>query len=367
MAFHHQLLACSHICLVSALVMPKGKQFDVVEKAKVLAWHGEGVSTKEIAARLGRHIRSIQVIIKANRDLPPTATPPPPKRRSGRPRITTAVQDERLRRHVLAFPFHTAKELKRMVEGWSHVSVRRIQAICQKRLGLPSRCAAKKPLLTDRMVKKRLAFCRKHRHWTEEDWENVMFSDESKFDLYNPRAQKCRRPSASNRYKQRYVVTSVKHSPSVMIWGCFSGKAGRASIHFLPAKTTMNSDAYINVLREKLFPWMASHRITRFLQDGAPCHTSKKSMAVLKEKEKEFTVMDWPGNSPDLNPIENLWSIMKRRLKKDHTITSLKMLQETIKNMWISEVPTTLCKKLARSMPQRIRQCIENDGQMTKY
>ena len=252
------------------------------------------------------------------------------------------------------------------MEGWDHVSVRRIQEICQKRLGLPSRSAAKKPLLTDKMVKKRLAFCRKHKHWTPEDWENCMFSDESKFDLYNPRSQRVRRPSLSNRYKQRYVVTCVKHSPSVMIWGCFSGKKGRGSLFFLPPKTTMNSDMYIHVLREKLFPWMELHKVTRFLQDGAPCHTSKRSIAVLKKKEKEFTVMDWPGNSPDLNPIENLWSIMKRKLKKNHTITSLEKLVKEIKVMWVNIKPD-LCKKLARSMPKRIKDCIENGGQMTKY
>jgi DDE superfamily endonuclease len=253
------------------------------------------------------------------------------------------------------------------VEGMEKLSVRQIQKICQKRLGLPSRSAAKKPLLTEKMVKKRLAFCHKHKSWSDADWENVMFSDESKFDLYNPRAQRCRRPSQVDRYKQKYVVTSVKHSPSVMIWGCFSGKGGRGSIFFLPAKTTMNSDAYISVLREKLFPFMTLHKVTKFLQDGAPCHTSKKSMAVLKEKEKEFTVMDWPGNSPDLNPIENLWAIMKGRLKKDHSITSLQKLEEAIKKMWVSDVPNSLCKRLARSMRKRIRRCIANGGQMTKY
>jgi hypothetical protein len=76
--------------------------------------------------------------------------------------------------------------------------------------------------------------------------------------------------------------------------------------------------------------------------------------------------MDWPGNSPDLNPIENLWSIMKKKLKEDHTITSLKKLQDAIKNMWV-KLPNDLMKKLAQSMPNRLRMCIENKGQMTKY
>ena len=77
--------------------------------------------------------------------------------------------------------------------------------------------------------------------------------------------------------------------------------------------------------------------------------------------------MDWPGNSPDLNLIENLWSIMKRKLKSDHTIMSLPMQHSALKRMWVSNLEPSLFKKLARSMPKRLRDCIANQGQMTKY
>jgi hypothetical protein len=83
-------------------------------------------------------------------------------------------------------------------------------------------------------------------------------------------------------------------------------------------------------------------------------------------REKRVDVMDWPGNSPNLNPIENLWSIMKKKLKEDHTITSLNKLQDAIKKMWV-QLPNDLMMKLAQSMPRRLRMCIENKGQMTKY
>ena len=96
----------------------------------------------------------------------------------------------------------------------------------------------------------------------------------------------------------------------------------------------MNSDRYQQVLEEKLFPWMAIHGAKIFLQDGAPCHKSKKSMALQKSKEKYFTVMDWPANSPDLNPIENVWSIMKARLKRDQNITLLAGLIQASRCSW---------------------------------
>jgi hypothetical protein len=88
-------------------------------------------------------------------------------------------------------------------------------------------------------------------------------------------------------------------------------------------------------------------------------------MALLREQP--FTVMDWPGNSPDLNPIKNVWSIMKARLKRDHTITSLPKLERAIKTMWVSDFPLSLFQELAHSMPTRIKMCLENKGHMTKY
>jgi hypothetical protein len=235
----------------------------------------------------------------------------------------------------------------------------------QTRLKMPSRAAAKKPLLTAAMVKKRIAFCKKHLRWTDDDWDKVMFSDESTFKLINPRAQRVRRLAGVNRYKQGYVVVNVKHPPSVMIWGCFCCIGGRGSLYLLPPKTTMNSVCNMEVLRSQLLPWMPRLGATKFLQDGAPCHTAKKVKVFLKENI--VSVMDWPGNSPDLNPIENLWAIMKRRLKKLPNITSLPLLMRAIKIMWTRDLPIALMKKLASSMPARLKMCQKNKGQMTKY
>jgi hypothetical protein len=173
-----------------------------------------------------------------------------------------------------------------------------------------------------------------------------MFSDKSTF-------RPVRRSSTMSHYKQKFIATNVKHSPSVMVWGCFSARKGRGSLFFLPPKMTMNSFMYMSMLREKPFPWMAIHGMSKFLQDGAPCHPSKVSMALLREQP--FTVMDWPGNSPDLNPIENVRSIMKARLKSNHTITSLPKLERGIKTMCVRDLPLSLFQNLAHSMPTRIK------------
>jgi hypothetical protein len=114
----------------------------------------------------------VHCIIQLNKNPPMAATPSLPKKKSGRPRHHTKVQAEMMHWYILHHPFKMAKQLLKMeVPGWS------FQDICNKRLGLLSQCAAKKPLLTEKMVKKKLAFCNKFKAWTAKDWETVMFSD----------------------------------------------------------------------------------------------------------------------------------------------------------------------------------------------
>ena len=286
--------------------MPRGKQYTIDEKAKIQAWMAEDLTFLEMASRLKRDVSGVRKMAASLRQLPVDATPPPAKARSGRPRVTTPRQDEKLRQFIYKCPFKTAKEVKREVPGYRKLSVRRIQAILKERLKIPSRAAAAKPLLTEVMCKKRIRFAKRHLRMSEDDWEEVMFSDEATFRLVNPRAQRVRRASSMNRYLSKFTVKTVKHPPSMMVWACFTGKKGRGSIYFLPQNQTMNSERYRTVLEEKVFPWMKLHKAKMFLQDGAPCHKSKATMALLKTKEDEFKVFDWPGNSPDLNPIENV-------------------------------------------------------------
>jgi transposase len=72
------------------------------------------------------------------------------------------------------------------------------------------------------------------------------------------------------------------------------------------------------------------------------------------------------GNSPDLNPIEYVWSIKNARLKRDHTITFLPKLERAIKMMWVRDLSLFLFQKLAHSMPTKIKKCLENKSHMIK-
>jgi hypothetical protein len=159
--------------------------------------------------------------------------------------------------------------------GGGDVLVCTIQDRLQKKLGLPSCRVAKKPLLTSAMRKKRLAFARKYKNWNASQWRNVMYSDESTFCLVHAKSATMRRNKAKSRYKHKEVLKTAKHSASVMVWGCFSGKRGRGGLSFLPKNCTMNGERYKKVLADHNLPFMRIHGTTVFLQDGAPCHKSK--------------------------------------------------------------------------------------------
>lgn len=333
------------------------------DKARALTKIENGVSVIRIAAEFNVSRMSIYRLKKAANDLPPNIIPQR-KRGSGRNRKTTQRTDELMKRDIKKDPFLTAAEIKKNHPGLlDDVSIRTIQHRLQKDLGLPCRRAAKKPLITDRMRKKRLQFCRRYRHWTKEQWRGVMFSDESTFRMIRGSSQLVRRARGSDRYDPKFTVKTVKHPDSVMVWGAFTGKHGRGGLYFLPKGETMRGPRYINVLKDHMKAQYQIHQCTTFMHDGAPCHRS----GIVKNwlAGESINVLEWPGNSPDLNPIENAWNVFKNRLKQ-HKPTSLPAMIELIKREWI-EMEKPYFEALADSMPRRMRQVIKVKGNMTKY
>ncbi len=97
-----------------------------------------------------------------------------------------------------------------------------------------------------------------------------MYSDELTFSLVNSRSVTVRRGKQMCRYKHWFVMKTVKHSASVMVWACFSSKKGRGGLYFLPKNCTMNRERYKQVLVDHLLPFMRIYKTDYFLQDGAP-------------------------------------------------------------------------------------------------
>ena len=87
------------------------------------------------------------------------------------------------------------------------------------------------------------------------------------------------------------------------------------SLHLrVRVKDTAMAPHLTEVIREHLVPFMKSHGTKVFMQDGAPCHRVRPVKDIIRDNG--WTMIDWPGNSPDLNPIENLFNFMKDKLEE---------------------------------------------------
>ncbi len=222
---------------------------------------------------------------------------------------------------------------------------------------------ATKPLLNQRQHQKHLTWAVEKKNWTVAQWSKVLFSDESKFCIsfgnQGPRVWR-KSGEAQNPCCLKF---SVKFPQSVMIWATMSS-AGVGPLCFL--KSTVNAAIYQEILEHFMLPSadkLYGDADFIFQQDLAPAHTAKGTKSWFNDHG--VTVLDWPANSPDLNPIENLWGIVKRKMR-DTRPNNADELKATVKETWAS-IPPQQCHKLITSMPRRIEAVIKAKGAPTKY
>jgi hypothetical protein len=214
------------------------------------------------------------------------------------------------------------------------------------------------------MVEKRKKWANDHISKGIEFWSNVCFTDESMFKIMEENVQFVRRRPGEE-FKKECVVQTVKHPTQVMVWSVFS-TFGPGRLYIVEG--TMNQHQYRRVLETRLIPqikeWYPEGGAI-LLHDGAPCHRAK-SISKFLEEEK-IDVMEWPGNSPDLNPIENLWAIVKRRIA-DRFPTTKQALIESLIDVWNHDQEVKdICTRMVVGMPRRVKAVVEAKGGSTKY
>ena len=193
-------------------------------------------------------------------------------------------------------------------------------------------------------------------------WNHVLWSDEMKINLFGSNGFKhvWRRPGEE--YKDKCVMPTVKHGGgNVMVWGCMSA-ASIGELYFIEGK--MNSNMYCEILQQSMIPSLQKlgHREV-FLHDNDPKHTSKTTTDLLKRLRVK--VMDWPSMSPNLNLIEHLWGILKRKVVV-RKVSNICQLRDVVMEEWMS-IPVAICEALVNSMPRRVNAVLDNDGGHTKY
>lgn len=327
------------------------------EKSAIVYLYRALGSYEDVARRTGRSPNCVKYIVLHSEDLLCNT----PKKPIGRPRVTSSRDDQILIREMKKNRDVTSQQLLE-----ENPQIKCSRQTVRRRITESGEFASywkiKKPFINKINRNKRKAWCKAHLAWTKEDWAKVLWSDESPFVLrFNRKTRVWRRHN--ERYEIFATRATVKHDVKINVWGCFSA-LGVGDLHLIDG--IMDKHQYKSILENQMLP--SVRRLYRgenyiFQQDNDPKHTAKTTKTWMRRNN--IPLMDWPSQSPDLNPLENLWSYLDYKCK-NRKPASKEELYQCLLEQWRA-IPNDLLMKLSDSMPDRINAVLKAKGYATKY
>lgn len=345
---------------ISSIPAAMAKHTKIEVRETVLRLSKKGKSSRDIANTLAIGKSTVNRIIAQYKSTNSLCH----KNRSGRPRKTSERVDKIIRRKCVIDPRKTAARVSQelRIENLADIS-RSTVSRRLKVVGLIGRIGAKKPLISAKNKKARLDFAKKYQHWTASDWRKVFFSDESKFQLFGSDGRKYVRRPIGTRFDVRYQIPTMKHGGgNVKVWGAFSDNGVGPLVEI---NGNMDATMYRNILQEHMLPFARKNMPKGwiFQHDNDPKHSSRLVKNFLETKK--VRLLDWPSQSPDLNPIEHLWQELKMHVgMKNHSNKS--ELWDHLQQEW-EKLPQDRISQLIASMPRRCAAVIAAKGMATKY
>ncbi len=356
---------------------------DDIEAAYILGLSDAGTLPSEIASKVARDKSTITRLLKRYNYKSFAGV----NKRPGRPKKATERDIRAIVRKAIANRRSPLADITNFSPiDISESTTRRIL----KEAGLQKHIAVKKPFLTDKQMADRLQWALKHKDWTLKDWMRIIWSDESKIEIGKDSRVTWVSRRVDEKWKSECLIPSFKSQrTSIMVWGCFTGdKLGPLLIFH---KGGINASDYIRILQDGLLPFVeklnsvhakpnddnirvATMGKYTFMQDNAPIHKAIATKGFFHDHC--IAVMDWPANSPDLNPIEHLWPEIKARFHQEW----LKMMEEipsnrtekldlyasALKRLWKKGM-WNLSLRLVESMPDRVAAVIAAKGGHIRY
>ena len=285
---------------------------------------------------------------------------------AGRPRVTSAVDDRYLTICVRRNPFRSARRIQNEFRHATQITLS-TQTVRNRlhEAGLNSRRPRVVPRMTADHRRHRLQWAREHSRWNIAQWSNVLFTDESRFTVdHADGGLRVWRGVGQRNNPQFTVGVNRWGGGSVMVWAGIS-IVERTQLHIVQGN--MNAQYYRdNILQSIVLP-IRNRLGDRFclMDDNARPHRARIITTFLDDNEIQR--LEWPAMSPDLNPIENIWGILGRRVRNHNPpISSVQTLTAALLEEW-DNIEQAVIRNTISSMRRRCMECVNVNGASTHY
>jgi transposase len=216
----------------------------------------------------------------------------------------------------------------------------------------------KKPLLKPHHINQRYLCAEQWLRLSKEELKTIIFSDESKFNLFysDGKVSVWREPGTG--LDPRHIAPTIKHGgASVMVWACFS-YYGTGNLVFIDGN--MDAVMYVEILSDNLAASAQKMGLSEYIfqQDNDPKYTAKLTTRFLDGKG--IKTLPWPAQSPDMNPIENLWGLIKAKIG-EKCPRNINELKQVILEEW-NNIGPKMCQKYAESFRKRTKELLKARG-----
>jgi len=205
---------------------------------------------------------------------------------------------------------------------------------------------------------KRLQWIEDHERWRKVKWAKVVWTDEKMFELYPQRGRKYAK-ILPDEYPEDFPRQRLEVSPKIMFWGAISGH-GKVFFDVVP-DPSITSYTYSCFLHQRAMPVIKQTHGKDFLyqQDNAPAHRGGLTSIYLESANVK--VIDWPPQSPDLNPIEQVWNWMAGKIKTK-SFENIEELRDCVFDLW-EKLPNNNVLAYIEKLQNKMEYVYNNNGE----